>query len=69
MAPTCRYGLIPVLTRITPKSVYRSFSHDVTAAIFVYKTMNSGHVSVKKILWELNSFHFYSNQFAKLLTT
>ena len=42
--PTCRYALIPVLTRITRnvvlKSIYRSFSHDVTVAIFVYKTMN-----------------------------
>ena len=45
--------------------VNRSFSHVVTAAIFVYKTMNRR---------ELNSFHmlklfFYSKQFAKLLTT
>ena len=36
----------------------RSFSHDVTAAIFVYKTMNRRPcLCTKKILWELNSFH------------
>ena len=56
--PTCRYALIPVLSRITPKSVYRSFSHEVTAAIFVYKTMNQRSCfCTKQILWELNSFH------------
>ena len=59
----------------TPKSVYRSFSHDVTVAIFVYKTMNQRScLCTKQILWELNSFHmlklsFISKQFAKLLTT
>ena len=36
----------------------RSFSHDVTAAIFVYKTMDRRpYLCTKKILWELNSFH------------
>ena len=61
-APTCPYALSPVLTRITPnvvlRSVYRSFSHDVTTVIFVYKTMNQRPCFCKKkILWELNSFH------------
>ena len=38
----------------------RSFSHDVTAAIFVYKTMNRRPcLCTKKILWELNSFHMF----------
>ena len=53
----------------------RSFSHDVTAVIFVYKTMNRRPcLCTKNIVWELNSFHmlkafFYSKQFAELLTT
>ena len=38
--------------------VYWSFSHDVTAAIFVYKTMNRQPcLCTERILWELNSFH------------
>ena len=37
---------------------YRPFSHDVTATIFVYKTMNRRPcLCTKKILWELNSSH------------
>ena len=53
---------------------YRPFSHDVTATIFVYKTMNRRPcLCTKNILWELNSFlmlklFFHSKQFAKLLT-
>ena len=36
----------------------RSFSHDVTAAMFVCKTMNRRPcLCTKKILWELDSFH------------
>ena len=43
---------------------YRPFSHDVTAAIFVYKTMNRRPcLSTKKILWELNSFHMLKLSF------
>ena len=74
-----RRVLSPALTNAPPflpnRANYRSFSHDVTAAIFVYKTMNRRPcLCTKKILWELNSFHmfkifFYSKQFAKLLTT
>ena len=42
----------------------RSFSHDVTAAIFVYKTMNRRPcLCTKKILWELNSFHMLKLSF------
>ena len=43
---------------------YRSFSNDVTAAIFVYKTMNRRPcLCTKKILWELNSFHMLKLSF------
>ena len=43
---------------------YRPFSHDVTAAIFVYKTMNRRPcLCTKKILWELNSFHMLKLSF------
>ena len=54
--------------------INRSFSHDVTAAKFVYKTMNGPPcVCTKKYpvgfeLWHVKTF-FYSKQFAKLLTT
>ena len=35
----------------------RPFSHDVTAAIFAYKTMNRRTcLCTKKIMWKLNSF-------------
>ena len=55
---------------------YRSFSHDITVAIFVYKTMNlGGHTCVPKknpvgieLFSHVKTF-FYSKQFAKLLTT
>ena len=54
---------------------YRPFSHDVTAAIFAYKTMNRWPcLGTKKIpvgielLSRVKTF-FYSKQFAKLLTT
>jgi len=40
------------------KFLNRSFSHDVTTAIFVYKTMNRWPcLCTKTIPWELNSFH------------
>ena len=43
---------------------YRLFSHDVTAAIFVYKTMNRRPcLCTKKILWEVNSFHMLKLSF------
>ena len=43
---------------------YRSFSHDVTVAILVYKTMNRRScLCTKKILWELNSFHMLKLSF------
>ena len=43
---------------------YRSFSHDVTAAIFVYKTMNRRqHLCTKKVLWEMNSLHMLKLSF------
>ena len=53
----------------------RSFSHDVTAAIFVYKTMNRRPCLCTKIspvgieLFSQVKTFFYSKQFAKLLTT
>ena len=46
------------------EQLYRSFSHDVTAAIFVQKTMNRRPcLCTKKILWELNSFHMLKLSF------
>ena len=56
---------------------FRLFSHDITVAIFVYKTMNlGGHACVPKKknplgieLFSHVKFFFYSKQFAKLLTT
>ena len=53
----------------------RLFSHDVKAAIFVYKTMDRHPCLCTKNPVELNSFHMLklsfinSKQFAKLLTT
>ena len=41
----------------------RSFSHDVTAAIFVDKTMNRRPCLCEKILWELHSFHMLKLSF------
>ena len=42
----------------------RSFSHGVTAAIFVNKTMDRRPcLCTKKILWELNSFHMLKLSF------
>ena len=41
----------------------RSFSHEVTAAIFVYKTTNRRPCLCEKILWELNSFHMLKLSF------
>ena len=43
---------------------YRSFSHDVTAVIFVYKKMNRRpSLCTKKILWKLNSSHMLKLSF------
>ena len=45
-------------------SLYRLFSHDVTAAIFVYKTMNRQPcLCTKTILWKLISFHMLKLSF------
>ena len=47
-----------------PLDYNRSFSHDVTTAIFVYKTMTRRPcLCTKKILWELNSFHMLKLSF------
>jgi len=44
--------------------MYRLFSHDVTVAIFVYKTMNRRPCfCTKNIPWELNSFHILKLSF------
>ena len=58
-----------------PREYNRSFSHDVTTALFVYKTMDQRScLSTKKIPVGIELFShvkpfFYSKQFAKLLTT
>ena len=56
-------------------SLYRSFSHDVTVAIFVYKTVDRRPCLCTKknpvgieLFSHVKTF-FYSKQFAKLLTT
>ena len=47
----------PFSLTVLSGAIYRSFSHDFTAAIFVYKTMNRRPcLCTKKILGELNSF-------------
>ena len=52
-----------VLLNIIFKFV-RSFSHDATAAIVVYKTMNRPPcLRTKKILWDSNSFHILKLSF------
>ena len=44
--------------------INRSFSHEVTAAKFVYKTMNRRPcLCTKKFLWELKSFHMLKLSF------
>ena len=70
-----RRVLSPALTNAPPflpnRANYRSFSHDVTAAIFVYKTMNLRPCLCTKnpvgieLFSHVKTF-FYSKQFAKL---
>ena len=56
--PACR------LFTISISVTNRSFSHDVAAAILVYKTMNRRpYLCTKQILRELNSFHMLKLSF------
>ena len=53
-----------VLVTFSKLPPYRSFSHDVTAAIFVYKTMNwRQQMCTKKVLWEMNPLHMLKLSF------
>ena len=49
---------VTLLPLLFSKRTIDPFLHDVTAAIFVYKTINRRpRLCIKKILWELNFFH------------
>ena len=74
-----RRVLSAALTNAPPflpnRANYRSFSHDVTAAIFVYTNMAADSLFCTKknsvgieLFSHVNTF-FFSKQFAKLLTT